>query len=751
MAVKNIIGIPTPRVEGEQKVTGAARYAVDVTLPGMLWGKVLRSPIRYGCIKSIDVSKALKLSGVKAVVTGKDVAGLRIGRCVYDMPIVAEDVVRFIGEKVAGVSAETEDIAEEALNLIEVDYEELEPVVDPVEAMKSSAPILHPDVNSYRGIPIPDVNSYGALPKKLDGPSNVFIAVEWKKGDIEAGFQQSDVVVENTFYTNRVHHAYIEPHSCVVKADPSGGAEIWSCSKVPYAIRDEVAAAVRVAPEMLLVHPVYIGGDFGGKGDFMDIALCYFLSKKSDRPVKMVMDYSEEFVAGNPRHASVIKVKTGVKKDGTIVAHFMDFIFDSGAYGAFKPRGFLRGPLTSAGPYRIPHVLIQEEMVYTNQVPCGHMRSPGDPQGFFANESNFDLVARELGMDPAEFRRKNLMHDGDEVPVGGAIEHIETEETLKQALQDAGYYRRKPKNVGRGIALTHWTVQGGEGTIAVKINEEGDVTVSSAMRDQGGGTYTVVCEIVGQELKVPVEQIRIETLDTKTGVKDTGIGGSRGTRVYGNAAYAAAIKAREVIMKCAAEKMGCSTDDLVLAGGRVSHKRTKQHMTFGELVKAKGSPISVKGSYDDKSKRPDASMCAQIAEVEVDPDTGQIQLRKLTSAHSTGTVLNPLMHQGQIEGGAMMGIGYAFMEHLIVEDGKVVTANFGDYKIPTIRDVPVLKTSVMETPQGPGPYNSSAIGETAIIPVAAAVANAVQDAVGVRIMTLPISAEKIFYALKKES
>ena len=738
MITKQIIGNPTPRVDGEQKVTGKAVYAVDVTLPGMLWGKILRSPISYGRIKKIDISRALQLSGVKTVITGEDVKGLKIGRKLYDMPILADGVVRFIGEKVAAVSAETEDIAEEALSLIDVEYEDLEPVVDPVEAMKPSAPILHPEVQTYKG-----------LPDELEAPTNTFIHKEWKKGNIEVGFKQADLVVENTFYTNKVHQAYIEPHSCVVSTDESGGAEIWACSKVPYGIRDQVANAVKVSPEKLVVHPCYIGGDFGGKGDFMDIALCYSLSKKSGQPVKIVMGYDEEFMAGNPRHASIIKVKTGVKRDGTIVAHYMDFIFDSGAYGAFKPNAFLGGPAISAGAYKIPHVLIEEEMVYTNQVPCGHMRSPGDPQGFFANESQLDLVARELGMEPAEFRKKNLMHDGDELPVGGTIQHIKTEETLKRALEEAGYYKPKPKNVGRGIALTQWTVNGGIGTIAIEIDEGGTVTVSSAMLDQGAGTYTVVCEVVAEELKVPVGGIRVETLDTKTGVKDTGIGGSRGTRVYGNAAYNAAMKAKEEILKSASGQMGCSPQDLVLAGGGVLHKRAERLMSYGELVKAKGSPINVQGTYNDSSKLPDATMCAQIAEVAVDPETGQIKLRKLTSAHSTGTVLNPLMHQGQIDGGAMTGIGYALMEHLVVEEGKVVTANFGDYKIPTIRDVPVFKTAVMETTQGPGPYNSSAIGETANIPVAAAIANAVEDAVGVRIKALPITAQKVFDALRK--
>ena len=469
---------------------------------------------------------------MKAVITGEDVAGLKIGRRFYDMPILADGVVRFIGEKVAAVAAESELIAEQALTLIEVEYEELEPVLDPVKAMEPSAPILHPDVMHYKG-----------LPEKLQAPSNDFIYKIWKKGDISIGFKQADLIVENTFTTKQVHQAYIEPHSCVVKAVPSGEAEIWSCSKIPYAIREMVANAVRIPAEKLVVHPVYIGGDFGGKASFMDIAVCYFLSLKGGHPVKMVMDYDEEFVAGNPRHASIIKVNTGVKRDGTLVAHHMEFIFDSGAYGAFKPMIFLTGPEAAAGPYNIPHVLIEEHMVYTNKVPCGHMRAPGNPQGSFANESQMDLAARKLGMEPAEFRKKNLMHDGDISPIGEEISHIKAEETLHKALRESGYYKPKPKNVGRGITMVQWLPNGGQGSVALKIDEQGMITLASAMLDQGSGTYTVLCEIVAEELKVPLEKILVETLDTSRGVKDTGVGASRSTRVYGNAAYDAAVKA----------------------------------------------------------------------------------------------------------------------------------------------------------------------------------------------------------------
>lgn len=736
MASNQFIGNPTPRVEGELKVSGKAIYAADVTLPGMLWGKLLRSPIASGKIKRIDTSRAMALPGVRAIVTGEEVKGLKIGRKLYDMPILADGVVRFIGEKVAAVAAEDELIAEEAVNLIEVEYEEMAPLLDPLEAMAPGATALHPEVMSYKG-----------LPRPLTTPTNDFIYITWGRGDIETGFRQADVIVENTFHTVVVHQSYIEPHSCVANTAADGSAELWTCSKVPYAIREQVATALRIPQEKLVVNPCYIGGDFGGKGDFMDIAVVYLLSKKSGRPVKLVMDYDEEFAAGNPRHASVIKVRTGVKKNGTLVAHHMNFVFDSGAYGAFKPNAFLNGPHLSAGPYNIPHAFIEEHMVYTNKIPCGHMRSPGDPQGFFANESQMDLVAKKIGMDPIKFRQKNLMHDGDIDPTGEEYSYIKTEETLKQALEVSGYHKPKPKNVGRGVGLVQWTANGGIGTVAITIDDQGQAMISSAMLDQGAGTYTVLSEIVAEELKIPLNQIRVQSLDTNKGTRDTGVGGSRATRVYGNAGYEAALKAVAAIKQAAAEQMGTSPEQITLAKGAALHPRMERRLSYAELVKAKGSPIVVEASYSDTSKVHVASMCVQVAEVEVDPETGQVRLKKFTSTHNTGRVLNPLMHQGQIEGGTVTGIGYGLMEQVIINDGKVATTHFGEYKIPTIRDIPSLKTSVTEQPQGAGPYNSMPIGETANIAVGAAIANAVEDACGVRIKSLPITAEKVYEAL----
>ena len=734
-----VVGRPTPRVEGELKVTGKAQYSADLKLPNLLWGRCLRSPIPYGRIKSIDIGKALRVPGVKAVITGKDVAGLRIGRCIYDTPVVADGVVRFIGEKVAAVAAETKLAAEQALDLIEVEYEELEPLLDPLEAIKPGAPILHPDLLSYRGLPMP-----------VEKLSNVFAYLKWRKGDIEAGFKEADLIVENTYTTQVTHQSYLEPHACVVKADPSGGAEVWSCSKTPFAVRTQLSNCIGVAKEKLVFHPMHIGGDFGGKGGFMDVPAAYFLSLKSGQPVKMIMDYTEELTAGNPRHASIIKIKTGVKKSGAIVAHHLDFIFDSGAYGSMKPAGYLIGASTCAGPYKIANCLIEERMVYTNKIPCGHMRAPGDPQGFFANESQLDIVARKLGMDPAQFKRKNMLRDGDETPIGLHISHIRGVEALDKAIQLSGYRKPKPKNVGRGLSFSEWSPSGGEGNVFVTIGEDGAVKVSSPVVDQGAGVLTVIVECVGEELQVPADEIELTQLDSSVVPSDGGVGGSRATRVYGNASCDAGVKARAELFAVAAGKLGVDVKELGLASHSVVHKKSKRKLSFADVVKIKGSPISVKGYYKSAEKSHDASVSAQIAEVHVDPMTGQITLRQMISAHTTGRVINPLMHQGQIEGGVVFGLGFALTEEVMFDGGKITTTNFGEFKIPNITDIPPLKTAVMENvPAGPGPYNSLAIGEVANVPTAAAVANAVADACGVRITDLPVTAEKVYRALKK--
>jgi carbon-monoxide dehydrogenase large subunit len=735
------VGIPSPRVEGEQKVGGGAVYAVDVTLPEMLWAKVLRSPIAHGRIKKIDTSRARTLPGVRAVLTGADLTGARIGKKIVDMPLLADMVVRYAGEKVVAVAAESEAIAEAALELIDVDYEELPVVTDPVEAMSANAPLLHPNVGEYKG-----------LLHTIDSPSNVFVRLNWKKGEVEEGFRQSDVVVENIFTVPAVHQAYLEPHCSVVRINADGTAEIWSSNKSPFALRDQVGGALQVAPASLVIRPCYVGGDFGGKGDGNDVALCYALAQRSGRPVKLLIDYTEELMAGNPRHGAVITVKTGVKKNGILIAQHVRFVFDSGAYGAYRPQGYLVGAHDAPGPYRVPNCLVEEHYVYTNKMPCGYMRAPGHLQAMFACESQADRVARRLGLDPAEFRRMNLMHDGDTAPLGEVIPHVKATETLAKALEESGYRRPKPKNIGRGCAIADWVSKGGESYALLRLDDDGAVTLASAVTDTGPGVFTMMRQIVGEELKVPLDSIRVEMLDSSKVIKDTGVRGSSSTRVHGNSALDAAQRLRREILAAAARLMNAVPDELIVYDGGVTHGRAERRMTYAEIVRANGGPLMAEGHYVNMADGPEASLVAQVAEVEVDPETGEVRVKKLTTAHNTGTILNPLTHQGQIDGGVIMGMGYGVIEKLAYdESGKVLATNLGDYKIPNIRDIPELKTTILQSDFGSGPYNSMSIGETALIPTAAAIANAVEDAVGVRVTSLPITAEKVLNALKGRS
>ena len=732
------IGRSVPRLDAQEKVTGAAIYTADIDLPETLWGAALRSPLPHARIVNIDVSKAVAVPGVHAVLTGEDVRGIRYGRRLYDVPILAEDKVRFIGERVAAVAAVDRDAAEEALLLIDVEYAELPAVFEPLEALDPSAPILHPDVNSYVGLPAP-----------LDSPSNAFVSETWGRGDVELGFSQADLIVENTFTVPRQHQAYLETHTCLVWLDDQERVQIWASCKVPYAIKQQLSAALGLPEERIRLNPVNIGGDFGGKGSPMNIPLTYFLAVRTRRPVKMVMEWVEEFIAGNPRHAALIQMKTGVKRDGTLVAHQSRVLFNSGAYGGFKPAPGvnLGGASKAAGPYKIPHVKLEGVQVYTNTVPGGFMRAPGEPQAVFAAESQMDLVARELGMDPLEFRRKNLIQEGDENPIGTVYTNVKAIETLEAAVAASDYNAPKGPNIGRGIAMGERPVAGGESHAEVTLSEDGSVTVHTSIFEPGTGTYTLLRQIVSEELGIPAEDIRVEVWDTDAVPFDTGVGGSRVTRVAGLAAYQAATEASKELLSVAADLLGWPEEQIQIQGANLTRKDTSETRPWAELLAQLGRPVVARGHVLDPDRSPTSSFTAQVAEVSVDPETGEVTLLRFTTAHDVGKVLNPVDHQGQIDGAVIQGIGYALTEDLNVEEGRVTGPNFGEYKILNIRDIPQLQTVLLETEIGPGPYNSRGIGENPCGPVAPAIANAVADAVGARVKDLPIYAEKVRRAL----
>ena len=737
------------RAEGPDKVTGQSQYAADIARPGMLWGKVLRSPFPHAKILNVDTSRASQLAGVHAVITGADLPDRRVGRLLRDIPVLARDKVRFAGEKVVAVAAETPDLAEEALLLVDVEYEPLPAIFDPLEAMEDSAPTLHENMESYAGLPQPP-----------SGINNVFARNAWSKGDIEQGFRESELVFEHTFTAQLMHQAYIEPHACVVEVDDAGRVQIWANNKGPFMLREQLSAVWDLPKEGIRVNPCSIGGDFGGKGSFMDVPLCYYLAIHSQRPVKMVMDYIQELMAGNPRHPGIITLKTGLKRDGRIWARQARTVFNSGAYGAFKPRVHLRGADHSGGPYNIPHVQIDSYMVYTNNVPCGHMRSPAKPQVGFAVESHMDMIAHELGLDPYEFRLRNILKSGDTSPIGEAWQDIRAEEALRQAAQAASWGKPKESpSFGRGMAIADQTQGSGQSTATVSIDgsggDSGQVTLFMSLWDTGTGASTIMRQVVAEALTVPVEDVSIVIRDTDAVDFESGPGGSRVTYTAGQAVLGAANQLKERLSLLAAEYLSSPVeliqqraDGQFFVSGQPEKSLTVKEVA-GRALLATGQPLT--GAMTHTSAPSEVtSYAAQVAEVEVDRDTGEVTVKKIYTVHDVGTILNPITHQGQIEGGVIQGLGYALMEEIISEDGQVSTLSLGDYKIPTMPDIPELETRLLEPAVGQAPYQTKGIGENSNIPVAGAIANAVYDAVGVRILDLPITSEKVLKALKAQ-
>ena len=737
VATGTAIGRSITRGEGPDKVSGKSVYAADISLPGMLWGRILRSPYPYARIISIDTSAAEALPGVHAVVTGKDMPDARIGRRMVDMPVLAQNVVRFVGEKVAAVAAIDEETADEALLLIEVEYEELTPVYDAEEAMKADAPDLHPEMESYVGLPQPP-----------SGIRNAFAHITWEKGDVDQGFKESDLIFEHTFNAQLMHQGYIEPHACVVSADPSpeGQVQIWANNKDPYMLRDQLSGAWGVPANSIVLHPSTIGGDFGGKGSFMDVPLCYYLSKKSGRPVKIVMDYIQELMAGNPRHPAVMRIKTGVMKDGTIKARQARAVFDSGAYGAFKPTVYLRGADHLCGVYNMPHAKIDSYTVYTNNVPRGHMRSPAKPQVVFAVESHMDMIAHELGMDAYQFRLQNVMREGDASPIGHHWQQIKALETLEAAGEAAGLDRQLPANTGRGMAMTDLVQGTGQFAAKIGLTNEGNPELHMAFWDTGTGSHTVLRQMVAEELTLDTSDIKIVLENTGNMPYSSGSGGSRVTYTAGQAVVGAARELRTKLVEAASPLLDAPEGQVSMENGRLV--AAGRSMTISEVIRRTGGE-ELTGQTSVTSETPElTSFCTQIAEVHVDTDTGKVTVDKIISAHDIGSILNPLNHQGQVEGGMIQGLGYALMEELHLEDGHISTLSLGDYKIPTSADVPPMETVLVQGDSGPAPYESKGIGESSNIPVAGAIANAVFDAVGVRITNLPVTAEKVLAGLR---
>ncbi|HEX9867358.1 MAG TPA: xanthine dehydrogenase family protein molybdopterin-binding subunit [Candidatus Tectomicrobia bacterium] len=735
------------RVDGELKVSGQLMYADDLALPGLLHVAVVRSPYPHARIVSINTEEASKILGVHLVLTGADVAGIRFGRAVRDVPILAVDKVRFAGEMVAAVAAESHDIAEEAAALVDVQYEPLEAVFDAVEALKPAAPAVHAEPWSYAGAarsPEEPVNLMGR-------------AISAFGTDIDAALAASPRVFEHTFRTQAQHHGYLEPHSCTVAADPDGPVNIWSCNKSPYRLREQLSAAFGIAVEHFTLHTPAIGGDFGGKGSPMDIPLCLELSRRSGRPVRMTMGYAEELMAAAPRHASVTRVRLGVSRGGRLRAMDVHAIFNGGAYGAFRPS--VNFGARAATSYNIPAIRVVAERVYTNQVPGGNARAPGAPQFTFAVESMLDLVAREMGIDPVTFRRNNLLRDGEASPFGDHWLEVRAAETLD--LAEAAYRPVFPKgspptiHFGHGMAIYDRATHAAQRTsIRLRLQADGSIEAQVPVMETGTGSHTVIRRVVAQGLDLPLDHVVIRYVGTAHLPYDSGVGGSRVTISASEVAHLGVQEFRTALLREMAQILGVPVHQVEWRAGGIGVDTASGRTLDLSAVAARGALVEtvsdtgvgheVRGSEPEEAA---SSFCVQIAQVGVDVETGQVFLYEILSAHDVAEILEPVSHRSQIEGGVVMGIGYALREDLALEEGRVATAHLGDYKMSNIADTAGIRVELLRGGKGVGALNVKGIGEIPNVPTAAAIANAIADAVGVRIDTLPITAEKVLRAL----
>ena len=741
MTDTKIVGTSVPRAEGPDKVTGRTRYAADIPREGLLWGKILRSPHPHARIRGIDTDRARSAPGVKAVVTGQDVPNHFMGKQILDMPVLCWDRVRYIGDRVAAVAAETPEAAEAALGLIEVDYQVLPAVFDPLAATEPGAPLIHDDVAGYDGAPherlATDVHN---------GLTRLF----WSKGDVEQGFREADVTLEHTFRVPGRHQGYLEPHAGLVAIDPDGRLQVWACTKDTFRTRRMLAGAIGVEPARIRVHPVNVGGEFGGKGDARDLPIAFFLARESGRPVKIVMTYAEELTASNPDEATVLTVRSGVKRDGRIVARRLKAWHAGGAYGALKASASFATWHYAGGLYRVENATFEFLQIYTNTTPGGYYRSPGSIPTFFALESHTDLIARELGMDPGEFRLQNVLRDNEEDAIGKRLPGLQIHPVLSRVLEAADWNGPRPgPNRGRGVSIYGRHISGGETGITLTAEADGTLTVLSPTVDQGTGTHTILRQLVAERMQVGLEQVQVVIGDTDVAPYDTGARASRVTYTAGLATEHACDGLRDKLAAHAARMLECDTSDVVYGNGAFSlNKEPGQSLSLAQVASRHPDDRTVTVEEDFRYPDETTYVCAQVAEVEVDPETGATRIERIITAHDVGTVINPVTHQGQIDGGVIMGLGQAVMEELTLDNGKVANANLGDYKLPTIRDIPQLETVLVESEGGLAPHGGKAIGEFANNNPPAAIANAVADAVGVRLFEIPVTAEKVYSGLR---
>ncbi len=747
------IGKRVPRIEGTSKATGQAQFTDDLVLPRMLFARILRSPLPHARILNVDTARALSLPGVRAVITGNDTGGRKYG--VYarsaDQSPLATDKVRYIGDEIAAVAAIDEETAEEALSLIKVDYEELRPVLDTEQALKHGAPRIHEVDNN------------------IGGKTSVNV------GDVERGFQESDYVREDRFKTTWQSHCQLEPHAALAQADSSGNIMVWTPNMSPFTKRHVLAQLLNLPDSKVRICKTYVGGAFGGKSEVFSLDYCAaLLSIKTGRPVKITLTREEVFTTTRLRHPMTIEIKTGVKKDGTLMARDCKVISDTGAYSSTGIMAVYLCCDSLVKTYRVGNIRYEGLSVYTNKPVCGAMRGHGTIQMRFADESQLDMIAEHLGLDPVEIRLKNARQVGDILPNGSRVNSCGLGDCIKQAAEKAGWkekFGKLPPNRGIGIACstgrTFINVNPVSASAAfVKFNDDGKATLLTGAVENGQGTETMLAQITAEELGLPVEDIVVVSGDTDNTPVDVGSFLMAATFITGNAVKQAAADAKRQVFDFVAARLQASPSDLVAENRRIFLKHSPEKgMTYADAIRrstVKGIPIIGKGYFSAKTEylnvltgegrsSPTYSFCAQVSEVEVNPKTGQVKILQSVIADDCGVAINPMDVEGQAEGCLATSQGMALSEEVLWEDGQMLNPSFLDYGIPRAPEVPPVDMIIVESQDPEGPFGAKDAGEPPTHVGPAAIGNAIFNATGVRMTETPMTPDKILGAMEKKS
>jgi 4-hydroxybenzoyl-CoA reductase alpha subunit len=752
MSKYNVIGTRVHRVDGPDKVTGRAKYTFDMVLPNMLYGRIKRSPYPHAKILNIDTSRAEKLIGVKGIVTGEDTLGIKYGIWrrfseLCDQKFLCQNKVRYIGDPVAAVAAVDEYTAEEALDLIEVEYEPLPAVYDPLEAIKEDAPQIHEGV---------ELNM------------NVTRHIEW--GDVDEAFKQCDHIREDHFKCPSQAHVCMETHDAIASYDYNDKLTVWTSTQSSYFIQRLLADTLGLREGDIRVIKPPTGGGFGSKFEMDCAQFCAsVLSMKLRQPVKIVLSREEEFTCTTRRTPMYYYTKLGAKKDGTLLAKEVRVITEGGAYTSMGATALYLTGFFSSFPYKYPNYRFDGYRAYTNTTPTSSMRGFGAPQAIFVGESQVDMIAEDLGIDPIEIRRKNGMTPDYVIPGQAFIQSCGLHQCLDKIEQHIKERGELPPN--RGIGLSAYGFMSGGifnwfdtpyafSSAVVRINVDGKVDLFTGACDIGQGSDTTLSMICAEELGVRLEDIRIHAADTDICPVDLGAWGSRTTLMNGNAVKRAAADAKRQLLEFAAAKMGANIVYDLDIKDRWVHlaDRPERGLSYFDVVKdalrgKDGEVIMGRGHYTPHRKgmvSPAYSFGVQAAEVEVDPETGRYKLINVTTAHESGTVINPIGIEGQLEGAIMMAGGYGLCEDQPMDEGLILNPSLVDYKLIRSLDMPETKILEIDTYEPEGPFGAKEAGEGLTNPTAGAIANAVCKAVGVRITEIPITPEKVFRALREK-